>query len=120
MAVVGAAQEERVDRQHSVVLCDEPALLELAHEEVHARTCGADHFRDDPLRDVRQRASAWGPRVTAGECERRVGQTAFDGQEELISQIGFEARVAGDDVRDEPVCDRRLRMEQPDRTPRPP
>src|SRR3990170_3056593 len=49
------ADERVVDLELAVVL-DEPELPELVHEEVHARACRADHFRERLLRDLRQHA----------------------------------------------------------------
>jgi hypothetical protein len=90
-----------------------PSFLNLPTKAVHTCACGADHFRDDLLRDVGQRASAGAPLIAVSQDEQYVGQTLFARIEELIGQIGFEANLAREDVRDQSVRDCSLRAEQP-------
>ena len=117
MAIVNEVQERRFDFDHSAVLFDEPKLLELAHEEVHAGACGADHFRDDLLRDLRQHTSARAPLIATGKHEQRARQALLAGLEDLISHIGLEVGVTRDDVRDKSIRNRWMRAEQPNHLP---
>ena len=52
------------------------------------------------------------PPIAAGQQKQRARQALLAAIEELIGQIGLEAAVACEDVRDESIRDRWLRAEQ--------
>jgi hypothetical protein len=104
-------QEGLIDLEAAVVF-DEPELLELVHEEVHARARRADHFRERLLRDPRQHAMGLVGLAVPREQQQRAGQPLLAGIEQLIDQVCFDATVPSQHVRDEPVRKGVLIVEQ--------
>jgi len=101
----------------AAVVVDEAEFPELVHEKIHARPRRPDDFREHFLRDSWQHTT-WSVRPPiAREQEERAGQPFFAGVEQLIDEVFLEPCVPGEHMRDEPVRERVLLMEQADHLP---
>ena len=105
-----------IDLEAAVVV-DETELLELVHEEVHARARRADHFRQRLLRDPRQHAMGLVRLAVARQQEQRARQPLLAGIEQLIDKVFFDAEVPSQHVADEPVRQGVLIVEQANHLP---
>lgn len=85
----------------------------MVHEEIHACTGRADHFRECFLRDLRQRSLGVGP-VVLRQQQERSGEPLFAGVEQLIDEVRFDPHVSGQHMGEETVREEGLLVEQPD------
>jgi hypothetical protein len=95
-------EQRLVDLDFAVVF-DEAELPEFVHEEIDARTGGADHIRQGLLGDFRQHALRLILFPVAGQKQQRARQALFTGVEELIDQILLDPDVMCQHVGDEMI-----------------
>ena len=95
--------QERAVNLQAIVVVNEPQLAELVHEEADPRSGGADHLGQGLLTDL------WnyrlGPSFLAEvrQEQQHPRQPLLRGVEQLVHEIFFNANVAGEEMRDEPL-----------------
>ena len=113
LVVQDDAEERAVDFK-TVGIVNEAEFLEFVHEEIHAGTRCADHFRQSFLRNFGKDLLRLIFLAIAGEQEQGASKALFGGVEKLVDQILFDADVSGEHVSDEAVGEFVLGVEDAD------
>jgi hypothetical protein len=103
LVVQDDAQQSRVDLKPAVIF-DEPELSELVHEEIDARPRRPNHVCEQFLRELGEDRLRFVGHTVPCEQQKRASKPFLAGIEQLIDEIFFNADVAGQHERDEPIC----------------
>ena len=110
--VVQDDSEQRVVDLEAVRVVDESQPLEFLHEEINPRSRRADHRRQRLLGDRRDGPHRLVLLAVARQQQERAGEPLLAGVEQLVDQILFDPDVPRQHVRDEPIRQRVLLVQE--------
>ena len=110
--IVQDDREQRVVDLEPILVVDKPQSLEFLHEEIHARSRRADHFRQRLLGDRRDGPFRLVVLAVPREQQQLSRQPFLAGVEELVDEVFLDPDVARQQVSDEPIRQRVLLVQE--------